>query len=249
MARRSPTPARSSRPRAPGAKARADGAPAKSSRQRRPEARPAQIIEAALEVFGERGLANARLDDIAKRAGLAKGTIYLYFPNKEELFRAVIRSTVVVALERAEALYVYGPPEEQMHAFMRSYWTFLTSPGFERIYRLVTGELHNFPELTRFYAEEVIERGLRLLSGMIRRGIEAGVFREMDPVAAARMTVAAFVMHAVWRSRPTVFTHVSHVSDEHVFAEISEFVLAALRPVPPAASHHHPASTTPRNRT
>src|SRR6478752_3886523 len=70
--------------------------------RRLPEDRPRQILTAALEVFGERGLAAARLEDIAKRAGLSKGTIYLYFPNKEELFREVIRHTIIAQIERAE---------------------------------------------------------------------------------------------------------------------------------------------------
>src|ERR687885_303898 len=77
-------------------------AAAKPRWRRRPEERPGQIIEAALQVFGERGLAGARLEDIAKRAGVSKGTIYLYFPNKEELFRSMIRQTVIAAIERGE---------------------------------------------------------------------------------------------------------------------------------------------------
>ena len=72
------------------------------ARRRRPDERPTQILEAALDIFGEKGLAAARLEDIAKRAGLAKGTIYLYFPNKEALFREMIRRTLVVRLEALE---------------------------------------------------------------------------------------------------------------------------------------------------
>src|SRR5829696_1870388 len=71
-------------------------------RRRLPEERPRQIVEAALQVFGERGLANARLEDIAKRAGLSKGTIYLYFQSKEELFREAVRQTFIATIERGE---------------------------------------------------------------------------------------------------------------------------------------------------
>src|SRR5712675_3175914 len=107
--------------------------PAKSAQpkwRRRPESRPQQIIEAALEVFGECGLANARLQDIADRAGVSKGTIYLYFPNKEELFREMIRQTAVAAIERAERADVPGSPRDQLLAFMRGYWEFVRSPVF-----------------------------------------------------------------------------------------------------------------------
>lgn len=74
--------------------------------RRLPEARPQQILDAAFEVFGERGLAGARLEDIARRAGVAKGTIYLYFPNKEALFKEMIRQTVIAHLERSERDFV-----------------------------------------------------------------------------------------------------------------------------------------------
>jgi AcrR family transcriptional regulator len=245
MAKRSTTSAARVRPRAKGT---AGGARVTTGRRRRPESRPAQIIEAALEVFGERGLANARLDDIARRAGLAKGTIYLYFPNKEELFRAVIRKTVVATIDRAEASVAEIAPEAQLDALMRTHWAFLRSATFERIYRLITGELHNFPELARFYADEVLVRGLRLMAGVIRRGIASGVFRRTEPEAAARMIFGSFVSHAIWRSRPTVFTHIAHLSDEKVYAQLSALILAALRPDDQGA-HHHPASPAPRTRT
>src|SRR3979409_1988969 len=132
--------------------------PAKSAApkcRRCPADRPEQIIKAALEVFGECGLANARLQDIAERAGVSKGTIYLYFPNKEELFREMIRQTAIAKIERAEQALTHGTPTAQLLAFMRSYWTFVRSPAFITIYRLVLGELHQFPDLAAFYAREV----------------------------------------------------------------------------------------------
>src|SRR6187551_3936591 len=110
--------------------------------RRLPEDRPRQILTAALEVFGERGLAAARLDDIAKRAGISKGTIYLYFPNKEELFREMIRQTAVANIALGEKAVSQGTPTEQLCAAMRGYWKFVRSPVFSTIHRLVLGELH-----------------------------------------------------------------------------------------------------------
>src|SRR6478752_96240 len=92
--------------------------------RRRPEDRPQQIIEAALAVFGECGLANARLQEIADRAGVSKGTIYLYFPNKEELFREMIRQTAVAAIESGEKTIGHGSPPDQLRSAMRAYWRF-----------------------------------------------------------------------------------------------------------------------------
>ena len=194
--------------------------------RRRPEHRPQQIIEAALEVFGECGLANARLQDIANRAGVSKGTIYLYFPNKEELFREMIRQTAVAAIERAAKVVTQGTPTEQLLAFMKGYWQFVRSPVFSTIYRLVLGELHQFPDLAKFYAHDVMARVLELLSGLIRRGIDTGNFREIDPMVAARMLVALTVMNGLWRDEHTGL--LADRSDEEVFRELAEFFLHSI---------------------
>jgi AcrR family transcriptional regulator len=198
--------------------------------RRCPEDRPEQIIKAALQVFGECGLANARLQDIAERAGVSKGTIYLYFPNKEELFREMIRQTAVAAIEKAEHALTLGTPTAQLLAFMRGYWTFVRSPVFSTIYRLVLGELHQFPDLAKFYASEVVARGQKLLGGIIRRGSDAGEFREIDPMIAARMLVALVVMNGIWRDEHTGVPLLAHKSDEEVFNELAEFYLHSIAP-------------------
>jgi AcrR family transcriptional regulator len=198
--------------------------------RRCPGDRPEQIIKAALEVFGECGLANARLQDIAERAGVSKGTIYLYFPNKEELFREMIRQTAVAAIERAEKAETHGTPTSQLLAYMRGYWVFVRSPVFGTIYRLVLAELHQFPDLAKFYAEEVVARGQRLLSGIIRRGTAAGEFREIDPMVAARMLVALTVMNGIWRDERTGVPLLAHKTDEEVFNELAQFYLHSIAP-------------------
>jgi len=198
--------------------------------RRCPEDRPEQIIKAALQVFGECGLANARLQEIADRAGVSKGTIYLYFPNKEELFREMVRQTAVAAIERAEQVVTQGTPTTQLLTFMRGYWTFVRSPVFSTIYRLVLGELHQFPDLAKFYAHEVVARGQRLLGGIIRRGIDAGEFRDIDPMIAARMLVALVVMNGIWRDEHTGVPLLVHKSDEEVFNELAEFYLHSITP-------------------
>ena len=203
--------------------------------RRRPEHRPQQIIEAAAEVFGECGLAKTRLQDIADRAGVSKGTIYLYFPNKEELFREMVRQTAVAAIESGEKITAQGTPTEQLCAAMRGYWNFVRSPVFSTIYRLVMGELHQFPDLAQFYADEVVSRGLRLLSGIIRRGTEAGEFRDIDPMVAARMLVALTVQNGIWRDEHTGVPLLCHKKDEEVFRELAHFYLHSI--TTPATVH------------
>lgn len=197
--------------------------------RRRPEHRPGQIIEAALEVFGQKGLANARLDDIAKRAGVSKGTIYLYFENKEALFRQMIRETAVAAIERSEQRPASGGPADQLTNLMTEYWRFVTSPAFSTIHRLVIGELHQFPDLAHFYAEEVIARGMQLITGILRRGMAAGEFREVDPAAAARMLVALFVMNGVWCDKRECLPVLQQRPNDQVLADIMDFYLSGIR--------------------
>src|SRR6476619_401868 len=119
--------------------------------RRLPEERPKQILDAALTVFAERGLKAARLDDIAKAAGLSKGTIYLYFPNKEELFREVVRTTVIATIARREATREAATdPMQALLGWMEGYWEWLTSPVFPAMHRLVNAELRDFPDLAEF---------------------------------------------------------------------------------------------------
>ena len=205
--------------------------------RRLPEERPQQIIDAALAIFGERGLALARLEDIAKRAGLSKGTIYLYFPNKEELFREVVRHTIVAQIERAErelAAAAAQSASETLEQFVRGYWGFLRSPKFAALFRLIHAELSSFPDLARFYGREVVERSLRLVTGILERGIESGEFRDVDPAVAARMLGPMLLMHAMWCSHRDLFKATANKTDEQVLDEVLEFYLHAIRPAPAA---------------
>lgn len=200
--------------------------------RRLPEERPRQILKAALAVFGESGLAASRLDDIAKRAGLSKGTIYLYFPNKEELFREVVRHTVVSQLEASEKRFseMTGSATEVLTEFMRQYWAFIRSSDFSPLFRLIHAEIHNFPDLARFYGEEVVSRGQRLMAGIIGRGIDTGEFRQVDPFVAARMLSAPFVMHGLWCKHRECFASVAKKTDEQVLDEMMQFYLYAIQP-------------------
>lgn len=205
--------------------------------RRLPEERPLQIIDAALSIFGERGLSCARLEDIAKRAGLSKGTIYLYFPNKEELFREVVRHTIVAQIERAERELGAASKRsatESLGQFVRGYWGFVRSPKFAALFRLVHAELSNFPDLAQFYAREVVERTLRLVTGILEWGMETGEFRGMDPVVAARMLGPLLLMHALWCNHRDLFRSIAGRTDDEVVDELLAFYLQAIRSAPVA---------------
>lgn len=196
--------------------------------RRRPSERPREIIRAALDAFAENGLSGARVEDIARRAGVSKGTVYLYFDGKEELFKEAIRDKVGRTLEGLSSAASPGEPVERLVRFIEAYWVHLRRPAFGSMYRLLMAELHQFPELTRFYAEEVSGRVIDLTAAIIREGVDAEQLRPIDPQVAARMIVGLLVQHAIWTSRRELFPHLGDRSDDALLAEIEDFLLGAL---------------------
>lgn len=200
--------------------------------RRLPEERPRQIIEAALEVFGEHGLAAARLEDIAKVAGVSKGTIYLYFPNKETLFCEMIRQVVGESLteEQARITKNANSATTQLCEYMRMLWDYVRSPVFEKLYRLVQGDLQNFPSLLQFWTQEVTLRSMNVAAGIIRKGAESGEFRAVDPDATARMVHALLNKHGLWCVQRERNLFLTQLTDEEVFQQVQDFVLRAIQP-------------------
>lgn len=147
--------------------------------RRRKDARPAEILHAALACFAERGFAACKLDDVAARAGVTKGTLYLYFPNKEELFKAVVRTELLPNLDKLEEKLA----DEKMSAsesmrWLISFWTkTIIGSSLAALPKIVISEVGNFPELAEFYSQEVIARVFRMIGGILRRGVEKGEFR------------------------------------------------------------------------
>ena len=164
--------------------------------QRRPDARPEEILEAAKHVFGERGYAGTTLEDVARRAGVSKGTLYLYFEGKEALFREMVRAKVVPALAHAEATVrtFEGSSRELLVLLVSSMYRRLRDEGLARVGRVVQAELPSFPELAQFYFEEVILRSRRLVSRVLERGVARGEFREVAHAFAAR-GLASLLVH------------------------------------------------------
>src|SRR5213078_4541647 len=165
--------------------------------KRRKDARPGEIVAAALEVFGERGFAATKLADVARRAGVTKGTVYLYFDSKEALFKAVVRETIVPVIAQGEALAqsFAGSARELLEQLVREYWRLIGETKLAGIPKLMMAEAATFPELTRFYYGEVVTRGHRLMAGVIERGIKSGEFRSVDVMVAAKLAMSP-LMHA-----------------------------------------------------
>jgi AcrR family transcriptional regulator len=165
-------------------------------RQRRKDARPSELLDAALELFVEKGFAATRSEEVAARAGVSKGTLYLYFPSKEELLKAVIRHTLMADIARGAERIAQedGPTGQLLVELMTDWWVTVYESPSSAIFKLVMTEVRNFPEIGDFYLHEVIEPGHRLIGGLIQRGVDRGEFRPVDLDAAVHSIVLPMVM-------------------------------------------------------
>ena len=172
------------------------------SSRRRKEARPGELIAAALELFTERGFAATRLDDVAARAGVSKGTVYLYFDSKEELFEAVVREAILPVLAQGEVMVEQhvGDMASLLRSMLHGWWSMVGATPLAGVPKIVLSEARNFPELARSYNEAVIQRGRRLMARVIACGVERGEFRAIDVEATIDSLMSPLLFLAVWRS-------------------------------------------------
>jgi len=170
-------------------------------RQRRKEARPQELLEAALALFVEKGFAATRTEEVARQAGVSKGTLYLYYPSKEELFKAVVRHNLSSLIaEGAElAAQFEGSSSDLLSQLMQTWWQRIGNTPAAGIHKIVLAEVRNFPELAQFYTDEVIIPADRLFSDTVQRGIDRGEFRAMPKHEVAMMLMAPLIFMAVHR--------------------------------------------------
>jgi AcrR family transcriptional regulator len=153
-------------------------------RQRRKEARPQELLDAALELFVEKGFTAARAEEVAQRAGVSKGTLYLYYPSKEDLFKAVIAQALTARIEAtAQQVQAWeGSMGSLLESLLVQWWQQVYASPASGIFKIVVSEVRNFPEIADFWVHNLIEPGSALIGGIIRRGIESGEFRRIDDV-------------------------------------------------------------------
>ena len=187
-------------------------------RRRRKEARPSELVAAALACFAERGFAATKLDDIAAKAGVSKGTVYLYFASKQAVFEALVRQAVLPNVERliGETAQPGAPVLEILPRLLRAITGTMAGSSLLQFPRLIIAESPQFPELAQFWRQTVIDRMLGVVSGLIERGIAAGEIRPVDPVDAARLMIAPLLMAVIWG---TTFVREGESFDLNVFID------------------------------
>jgi TetR/AcrR family transcriptional regulator len=170
-------------------------------RERRKQARPGELLDAALDLFVEKGFAATRSEEVAARAGVSKGTLFLYFPSKEELFKAVVRENMVRhQTEGAEEIARFeGPTAELLKHLMLEWWRRYGATKASGISKLVMSEANNFPDLARFFQEEVVTPGHAMVRSVLQRGIESGEFRPVDMDLTVPSVLAPLQYLVTWK--------------------------------------------------
>lgn len=186
-----------------------------ASHQRRKAERPDELLDAALALFVERGFAATRMDDVAQRAGVSKGTVYLYWPAKEELLRAVIQRFLGGHLSAgAQAIQDHnGKASDLLRHTFADWWIAVINSPASGVFKLMLAEACNFPEIAAFYRQEVVERGQRLIRTIIERGIADGELREVDVEAAVFSLMLPMVMLCVHKHSIGVCAPVEGLQD------------------------------------
>ena len=169
--------------------------------QRRAEDRPREICAAALEVFAEKGFAAAKLDDIAKRAGVSKGTLYLYFKDKEQLFRAVVRDAVVPNVDRLRAALIQTglPFGDLVRMFLANFVEVANRVPVGAVAKMVISESRNFPELAKVWHDEVVSKALGTVTALIEMAQAKGEVRAGDAPLHAFTLLGPMLMGIIYR--------------------------------------------------
>lgn len=178
-----------------------DALPSPLKRERRKDARPGELLAAALALFVEKGYAATRVEEVAARAGVSKGTLFLYFPSKDELFKAVVRENVVRhQKEGAEQLaQATGPSGPLLEWLMLEWWRRYGATPASGISKLIMSEASNFPDLAEFYTREVVRPGLALVQAALQRGIDRGEFRPVDLSLAVHSVISPLMFLVTWK--------------------------------------------------
>lgn len=188
--------------------------------KRRKESRPDEILDAALTVFSRDGFSGARLDEIAELAGCTKGTIYVYFPSKDELFKAVVRKLITPTFRQVDAVLKDSsiPVVTRLKMFIRGgYMAIVTNPTGMGLLRLLVADGPKFPDLVDYYHDQIPRVGHEMIKATIQEGIDNGELRQMDADAAAHIITGPILAEIMRRLLLAVkLVPLEHLVDTHL---------------------------------
>ncbi|MDT8991840.1 TetR/AcrR family transcriptional regulator [Curvibacter sp. APW13] len=204
-------------------------------RERRKEARPGELLAAALQLFVEKGFAATRAEEVARLAGVSKGTLFLYFASKEDLFKAVVRENLSGQFPEWNARFeaYEGSTPDLVRLFLFQWWETVGNSPISGIIKLMTSEASNFPELAAFYEQEVIEPGRRLIERILQRGITNGEFAPLDLRYGVYTLLAPMLFLATWKHSFGACTQFADTIDPQEYLRVqSEIILRGLAAAP-----------------
>ena len=205
-----------------------------ATRTRRKEARPGELLDAALDLFVEKGFAATRVEEVAARAGVSKGTLFLYFPTKEELFKAVVRENISGRFTEwnAEFEAFEGSTIDMLGFCMNSWWERVGATRASGLSKLMVCEAGNFPEIAAFYQQEVIQPGQALIRRILQRGIDRGEFRPMDLDYAVYSVVAPmnFLILSKHSSGVCVSNHIRLEPQKYIASQLKTLLYGMTLP-------------------
>ncbi len=203
------------------------------------DARAERILSVALDEFARRGFSGARETVIARRAGVSPATLRRYFPTRDELFREVVRSTIVTSLQGGEFdTQSTGSTVYRLQGFAENFWRTMDQPAHAALLRLSAGELPRYPELALFHATEVIGRMAARLERTLAEGTASGELRISDPRAASRVILSALLTHAHWFAYPSIYSAITGPDRARAEAAVMEVLLEALHPAVGRTDEH-----------
>jgi TetR/AcrR family transcriptional regulator len=170
-------------------------------RERRKDARPGELLDAALELFVEKGYAATKVEEVAAHAGVSKGTLFLYFQSKQELFEAVVRKNIADHFPtwNQEFEQFTGSTAEMLVYALESWWDRIGNTAASGITKLLMSEARNFPELADFYTQEVIKPGNELFVRIFQRGIDRGEFRSVPLPLTIYSVISVIMFLTMWK--------------------------------------------------
>ena len=193
-------------------------------RERRKEARPGELLDAALDLFVEKGFAATRAEEVAARAGVSKGTLFLYFESKEELFKAVVRKNISGHFKEWNQTFdnFQGTSAEMVTLCMQEWWRRVGATKASGIEKLMLCEAGNFPDLADFYHQEVVEPGQSLIRRILQRGTDRGEFKKMNLDYAVFSIIAPmiFMMLAKHSASTCIDSSANMEPDEYIASQL-----------------------------
>ncbi len=206
-----------------------------AKRARRKEARPGELLAAALDLFVEKGFAATRVEEVAQRAGVSKGTLFLYFPSKEELFKAVVRQSLSGRLHEwdTEVENFTGSSADLLRHGMLSWWERVGDTQASGITKLMLTEAHNFPEMAAFYQTEVVQPYQSLVQRILQRGVDSGEFAPLDTDLASYSVTGPLIFMALWKHSMALPCAPATLNPQQYIAAQLHLLLDGLRARPP----------------